>query len=325
VQQIIDIDASCQAFAQSHDGNVDTDSGLGIDGCHHFSPWAESLLPTGRLTDEDRAYLALTSSSPDPQILKCLRLLEASDIPAVWIGAIEAMSTCVGRAPVAWAAVQALYGEVAQRMRSPLADREVEIALAHLVEATTLLEGWVVRVTESYNYVPMGFVQGWWPDYLERVNASMTPEDLRALSETAGGVSETEAMSAVTPPERLAEIYQLSRTIGASANPRLPAATVNESMAGDWDLLFHPNADPERSWTIIQQALENGDGEWLSEHMGTFHSMRDNNWATWAEFAIDGPHAALLRGRIAAWCEENLEDEDERFELMDTLGIDFEE
>lgn len=90
-------------------------------------------------------------------------------------------------------------------------------------------------------------------------------------------------------------------------------------------LLFHPNAEPEKSWVIIQQALESGRGWWLDEYIGEFHSMRDNNWTQFAGFGIDGPHALLLRRRIATWCEENIEDEDERLELLHSIGIDLDE
>lgn len=322
--QLDDINAACLTFSQSHDRDADPFTGLGLYRCVHFGPWAESLLPEGRLSDVQRAKLALDSDGPDRQILACLRLLESSNVPQSWIGAIEAISACEGGARIAvtWAAVEALYGDIADRLSLPLSRHEDAVALGHLVEATTYLENWVTTTdTSAFNYRPMGDVNAWWQDYLDRIDAWVTPNDLHVLSEQAGGATETEALSSITPPERLAEIYRTSQ-FAVVANPRLPASTVNESMADDWDLLFHPNADPERSWTIIRQELEDGNGEDLADHVSReFMDMRDDSWAIWSGFTIDGPHAALLRRRIAAWCRENIEDEDDRDELLEEFGI----
>jgi hypothetical protein len=322
--ELVDFNAACAAFAQSHDRGQDLPIAFGMDACPHFGPWAQQLLPAGHLTDEDRAYQALRTASPDSQLATALVLLERAGVSSSWIGVIEGIAVCDERKPAEWAAVYALYGLVAEYLSRPLHSREDAVALAHLVEATTLFESWVIKDTDSYNYIPMGFVQGWWPAYLEAIDAWVTPADLLALSQAEGGVSETEAQSSVTPPDRLAEIYAASPSVGAGVNPNLPDSFVNAAMAGDLDLLFHPNADPEKSWAVISGLLESGDGEDLAVTMREFENMRDDSWSSFWGYGINGPHATLLRGRIASWCAENINDEDERLELLEMLGIDAE-
>lgn len=48
MQQIIDIDTACRPFAEGHDWNTGTDSGLGIDGCSHFGPCSSIPMPNLR-------------------------------------------------------------------------------------------------------------------------------------------------------------------------------------------------------------------------------------------------------------------------------------
>lgn len=321
---LVDVDDACTAFARTHDWNQDVPTFMGVDACPHFGPWAEALLPANGLTDENRALSKHRDAQPDAHVTRVLVLLEGADVPPAWTGALGALTGCNERQPVAWAAVHALYGVIADRLSAPLEAREDAVSLAHLVEATTLYEAWVIKDTESYNYVPMGTVAVWWQTYLEHIDEWVTADDLQALSEVAGGVSETESMSSVTPPARLTELYAASPSSGVAANSRLPGPTVNASMSSDWNLLFHPNADPEVSWAIIRQALEDGEGEDLASCMQPFDNMRDDSWAAWAEFAVDGPHADLLRGRIAGWCADNMDDGDERDELLDMLGIEAE-
>jgi hypothetical protein len=271
--QAIDIDAACLQFAQSHDPDSDVPSGPELDGCPHFDLWAQDLLSTGHLTDEDRAFLALQSRQPTLQMERALALLARADVPSVWIAALEAVTTTDERKWVEKAAVHALYGLLGSRMSTPVASRDEAVALAH-------------------------------------------------LSELEGGVSIVEALSSVTPPDRLAEMQKRQSWSCAAANPRLPASVVNEAVTDDWSLVFHPNVDAERAWPIILEDLESGGGE-LEQWTRPFDNMRDDGWIAFADFPR-GASAELLRQRIAEWCREHMDEEGSQ-ELLDSLGIEAEE
>lgn len=328
MSDVIDFTAACEAFAATHNWNEDPPTYVGVNDCPHFGPWAESLLGSDSLSDVNRAYLALSAAVPAPPIAvhltDAVALLGQADVPRSWIGAIEGISVATGRGPVSWAAVGAIYGEVARRLHAPMDSRAAALSFAHLVEGAMALAAWCRHDNRAYDDAPNWEFFNWWPHYLDRVNAYLTPKELAALSSLGGGFLATEAMSSVTPPERLAEMYRGDRLLNGPtrANPNLPPALVNQAMKDDWDLLFHPNADPELSWSVIRGILEGGEASVLGEeHMGEFHPGENDSWAAMAGFAVDGPHAPLLRGRIRAWCDENIDDEDERLETLVTLGL----
>lgn len=273
----------------------------------------------GYLGEPTDAYIRSTGLTVDPAVEKCARLLEKADVPANWAPAIRALSVTPDHNDVAFAAVGALYGVAGDRLSAPTNSREEVLPILYVVEAATELEAWAIRDSDSYNTIPMGRVDQWWPYYLRAIDEFATPEDLEELSSVAGFVTETEGLSSLTPPARLVEICGKSAGI-AAANPNLPAEYVNEHL-DNWDLLFHPNADPEKSWEVIHATLEAGDGEDLAMAIQEFDNMRDDGWVAFAGFSTNGPHAELLRGRIRDWITENL-DEDEAEELLSFIGMD---
>lgn len=313
---MVDYNALCVSFGSGHDWSGDASTAIGASSCPHFGPWADAVMAEAGLAVPPPWH------EPDGQLETVIGLLKHANVPDSWAYAIGAISECVDRGQVLWAASHALYGEVAKRLSLPETSRESAIALAYLVEATTLFESWVGNTMNAYNYIPMGFAPGWWPDYIDRIDKWVMAADLLEISKVAGGVSETESFSSLPSAERLKEIYALSPSAGVKENPSLPRELVNSEMETDFDLLFHPNADPEKSWVIISRLLESGDGEDLADSMREFDNMRDDGWTGFAGFAVDGPHAELLRGRIAAWADDNVEDDDEREEFLETLGFE---
>lgn len=314
-----DFEAACVAFAAGHDIDQDVPTVLGIENCPHFDAWVEGLTATGALGEQSEAYIKGTGRTVDPAVEQCARLLEKSDAPGDWAPAIRALSVAPDHRDVSFAAVGAIYGLAADRLSKPTNSREEVLPIMYAVEAAMALEAWAIQDSESYNYVPMGDVQYWWPYYLGAMDEYATAEDLAELSAVAGRVTETEGLSSLTSPARLVEICGLTLGI-AEANPNLPAEHVNGHL-DDWDLLFHPNADPEKSWEVIRATLEAGNGEDLAMAINEFDNMRDDGWVAFAGFSTNGPHAALLRGRIQEWCSENL-DEDEAEELLSLIGLD---
>jgi len=312
----IDFGAACAEFAAGHDIEEDVPTVLGIEKCLHFDVWVKELSISDDLGEQADTYIRGTGRTVDPTVEQCTRLLEKSEVPADWALAIRALSVAPDHRDVSFAAVGALYGVAGDRLSAPTNSREEVLPIMYLVEAAMALEAWAIRDSDSYNYVPMGNVEHWWPYYLRAIDEFATPEDLAELSSVAGGVTETEGLSSVTSPARLVEICGKSAGI-AEANPNLPAEYVNEHL---WDLLFHPNADPEKSWEVIRATLEEDDGEDLAIAMQEFDNMRDDGWMAFAGFSTKGPHAELLRGRIRDWITANL-DEDEAEELLILIGM----
>lgn len=315
----IDFGAACTAFAADHDIDHDVPTVLGIENCPHFNTWVEGLTATGDLREQADAYIQGTGRTMDPAVEQCARLLEKSDAPSNWAPAIRALSVAPVHRDVSFAAVGAIYGLAADRLSKPTNSSEEVLPIMYAVEAAMALEAWAIQDSESYNYVPMGHVDHWWPYYLGAMDEFATAEDLAELSAVAGTVTETEGLSSLTSPDRLIEIYQAISGIGA-ANPNLPGEFVNANL-DDFTLLFHPNADPEKSWEAIRATLEAGDGEDLAMAINEFDNMRDDGWVAFAGFSTNGPHADLLRGRIQEWCSENL-DEAEAEELLSLIGLD---
>lgn len=314
-----DFDAACAAFAAKHDIDEDIQTVLGIDDCPHFDTWVQGLGAAGDLNMRADAYIRDSGHTVSSAIEQCARLLERSDAPANWAPAIRALTVAPDHRDLAFAAVGAVYGLAAARLSKPTNAREDVLPIMYAVEAAMALEAWAIQDSESYNYVPMGHVDHWWPYYLGAMDEFVTVEDLAELSAVAGRVTETEGLSSLTPPARLVEICGLTSGI-AEANPHLPSDYVNKNL-NDFTLLFHPNADPEKSWDIIRASLESGDGEDLTMAINQFDNMRDDGWVAFAGFSTNGPHAELLRGRIQKWCSENL-DEDEAEELLSLIGLD---
>lgn len=315
----IDIENACADFARGHNSEEHEESVVGVQVCRHFGAWVDQLSQNGNLAVDVPAYLTDKSATVDPAIAEVSRLLARANVPASWPLVIEALSVSTERREVIFAAVDALYGVVSDRLRVPTNSREDVLPIMYVVEAVMALEAWAIQDADANNYVPMGDTKYWWPYYITAMDEFVTVEDLAELSRTAGRITETEGLSSVTPPERLVEICEQSFGI-AQANPNLPADYVNAHLA-QWELLFHPNADPEKSWAEIEQALAAGEGEDLANVMIEFNDMKDDGWVAFAGFATNGPHAELLRSRMREWCENNLED-DEKEEMLSILNLD---
>lgn len=315
----VDFDAACAVFAAGHDVDEHEESVVGVPACRHFGQWVDQLAESHDLAVQVPDYLASKNATVAPLIAEVTRLLGRADVPISWPLAIQALSVSDDRREASFAAVDALYGLVSDRLRVPTRSRADVLPIMYLVEAVMSLEAWVIQDAEAFNYVPMGDVKYWWPYYLTAMDEFVSIEDLSELSRTAGRVTETEGLSSLTPATRLVEICQL-RVGLAEANPNLPAEYVNSHLS-NWDLLFHPNADPEESWKVIAAVLEAGDGEDLAMAINEFDNMRDDNWVAFAGFSTEGPHAEYLRDRIKTWCGENL-DAEESEELLSLLGID---
>jgi len=322
VSQLPDFQKAINDFTTGHDRSQDSISEGGFSVCPHFGAWIAGL----DLSADDSATFAAFSASQvegefsDERYISAL--LDHADLPEGWQEAYLWGSIPPVNEEFLYIVKSALYGEVQQRLfHSPPQTPQDALALAYLVEATTGLEAAWINRTSSINYIPMGHLEEWWPKYMFIVDSTLSPSDLAALSETAGSSTESEALSSVVQPERLAKIYSSWSTV-AAANSRLPAEMVNRKLDTDWNLLFHPNADREKAWSVIQGILENGDYEDLGSYMGEFWDMKDGNWFEYSRFAVDSPQALWLKARILEWCDENMDDEDEREEALDFMGIE---
>lgn len=322
MSQLPNIQTTINDFTTGHDRSQDSVSSGGWSVCPHYGEWVEGL---DLSADESAALTAFSvlqaeGDSNDERYINAL--LEHAELPQGWREAYLWGSNPPVNEEFVYIVKSALYGEIDRRLfHTPPQTTQEALALAYLVEGTTGLEAAWINRADAYNYVPMGHLENWWPQYMSIIDSNLAPSDLAALSETAGSATETEALSSVTPPERLAALYARWSTVVA-ANPRLPADLVNQELENDWRLLFHPNADRERSWSVIQQILEDGDHEDLGSCMTAFWDMKDGNWFEFSRFAVDSPQAIWLKTRILEWCNDNIDDEDEREEALELMGVE---
>lgn len=324
LSQLPDIQQAINEFTAQHDRDQDSISEGGFLICPHYGPWIASLGLSTEDIQELTAYSVLQASkAPNEGVdISLAALLDRAELPPGWREAYSWAFIPPVNTDFLFIMKSALYGEIERRLfQTPPQATQDALALAHLVEAATELESVWINLANAGNYLPMGHVEDWWPQYMSMIDSCLSSSDLAALSETAGSVSETEALSALTPPERLASIYGGWSTV-ASANPRLPADLVNRELESDWNLLFHPNADRETAWSLIQEILESGDYEELGFCMREFDQMRDGNWFEFSRFAVDSPQATWLKTKILEWCNNNLDDEDERDEALELMGIE---
>lgn len=319
MERVLNARQEYDRFVEGHFSEADVYTSMGTYSCPHFGPWAQSLVGEDGLTDEQRAAVHLQGHQVTDRTAQVLALLRQAGIPVAWVDTVELVAGPEEDHNLR-KAVFALYGEIGRRLQEPSFTQESARELAFLVEGTLALEALTM---DGGNYVPMGDVTMWWPLYMSQVTAHLTAQDLRELSEVAGGASDTETLSPTTPPERLAEIYTRGGWSAPSANPSLPADVVNAHLEDNWDLLFHPNADVEASWLVLRGILENGEAEdFMGGSAREFENMRDDNWVMFADFYRRGPHSSVLRGRMKTWLVENVEDDDEREELLEELELD---
>lgn len=322
LSQLPDIQQAIHEFTARHDGSQDPDSRVGFSICSHYGPWIDSLGFSTQAIQELTAYSVLQSSKAPNEGVDIAALLDRADLPPGWKEAYSWALIPPVNTDFLYIMKSALYGEIERRLfQAPPQTTQGALALAYLVEAAFALEGVWIDLANAGNYLPMGDVEDWWPQYILIINAHLSASDLAGLSEAIGGVSETESLSSVTPPERLAALYSRAGSV-VEANPRLPAELVNKALEKDWNLLFHPNADREKAWSVIQGILEGGDYEELGFCMIEFDQMRDSNWFEFSRFAVDSPQALWLKTKILQWCNDNIDDEDEKEEALDLMGIE---
>jgi hypothetical protein len=322
MSSLADIEAASQEFASGHSFDQDVwSTSMGMHLCPHFGPWITDLAPVN--SEEWSAFSALTPGMPSNSATAALASLQMAELPPGWMQSLTWALKTAPASEFVGIAIGALYGLVAQRLyESPPTQASDVRALVYLVEGTVEFEYAYIEAIDSINYVPMGNVEVWWRDYLSTVDATLTDADLRQVSQARGGACETEMLSSLTPGDRLVELYKgsgVSSTL--AANPNLPADLVNEQMKDDWSLLFHPNADRDRSWEIIQGVLEDGEYEDLANSTMEFGNMRDDNWYAWSGFGTASPQAQWLKDRMRQWIEENMDDDDEREEALEMLGV----
>ncbi len=322
MSRIPDIQKVITDFTNSHDSSQDPDSSVGLSVCPHYGEWVAGLDLSADDSAALTAFSALQAEQNSGYERHTSALLDLADLPAGWREAYLWGSNRPVNEEFVYIVKRALYGEVERRLfhNTPKTPREA-LALAYLVEATTGLEAAWINRNNRQNYLPMGHLEDWWPQYMSIIDSLLSAGDLAALSEIAGSTTETEALSTVTPPERLAALYAQSTV--AAANPRLPADLVNEELENDWRLLFHPNAERGKSWSVIQQIIEDGDYEDLGSCMIEFNDTKDYDWFEFSRFAVDSPQAIWLKTKILDWCNDNLDDEGEREEALELMGIEW--
>ena len=315
----VEIWETIQDFITRHDGTHDAVSPGGFSTCSHFGPWIAGFdnpsVDFANTSDQETA----NSKEDQNSIQNIGHLLEHADLPDGWAAACSWSLNPTVSTDFQRIITCALYGEIDSRVfTNPPRTVQEALALTYLVEATVWQEA--AWMAPAGNYIPMGDVHQWWPRYMSIVDRFLTRQDLQQLSETAGGCTYTESMSSLTPPDRLIEIYQeFAPTFGVTANQHLPSEFVNENMETDVDLLFHPNADPDHAWEIVQALLEDREIDDLMNAIYEFDNMREGNWFHFSGFATHSPQAAAMHQRIRQWCSDNIEDDDERSELLEEL------
>ena len=262
MSQLPDIQQSIQEFTTVHDISRDPDSRVGFSICPHYGPWIDSLGFSTEEIQELTAYSVLQASRAPNEGVDIAALLDRADLPQGWKEAYSWAFIPPVNTDFLYIMKSALYGEIERRLfQAPPQTTQGALALAYLVEAAIELEGVWIDLANAGNYLPMGHVEDWWPQYISIINAHLSASDLVGISDAIGGVSETESLSSVTTPERLAVLYARHSTL-AAVNPRLPADLVNNELERDWNLLFHPNADREKAWSVIEGILESGSSDY---------------------------------------------------------------
>lgn len=298
---------------------------MGVLTCPHFGPWVDAIAAVPDNVDGLASFVVLGGSEPSDTIGAAIAALGLSHLPTGWIEILRWAGR--NQAPIDFvaSAVGALYGVIEQRLSGEAISFPVDAqALAYLVEGTMAFETEFIEA-DNHNYVPMGQPESWWPAYLSIIDASCSASDLRKVSAVFGGICVTETLSTRTPTERLRDIYYTRGwSTTASANANLPTDLVNQEMENNWNLLFHPKAELDRSWRIIEAALESHEFEELGFVMLEFQNMRDGNWFELSGFATRSPQAVWLMERMRQWVFANVEDEDEVEEALELLGIDSE-
>jgi len=318
------LDQAVANFVSDHDfANDPRSQRLGTGLCPHLGPWITDVTATISSAEQFAELASRIQDEPSDPAKASLVALHRADLPAGWA---EVLTWAVKADPAGefvLIAIGALYGLVEERLYGSDTSSPSDVkSLVYLVEGVAGFEYAYIEASNSQNYIPLGDADIWWPDYMSVVNTSLTHADLREISDTLGDACDTEMLSILTPGDRLAELsstYPHSSVVAANAN--LPSNIVNERMKDDWALLFHPNANKDRSWEIIQGILSDGSYEDLGYYMYEFSNLRDDNWFALSGFASTSPQALWLKERMKQWIEANIDDEYEQAEMFEMLGI----
>jgi hypothetical protein len=314
------IDAALLDYNDHRGGDVELRH-MRVEGCLHFQDFVTACMSHFHSSDSLAAFVALQSQELDRQALEAIALLSEAGLPDGWIPAIKVVMMQpfeVTLPPVPLVSV--LYVELERRIfGSPPQTREGAIQLAFLAAGATGLDYWYWDKTDWIHAIPTPNIDLWWPRCQALVDAYVSAEDLRRVSTLNGGGSDVEALSAVTAPGRLVELYQTWSGSAVAANPNLPREFVHEEMVNDVNLIFHPSADIERAWSVLEEILMRD--PWVLEGISReFEDMLNDDWFQMSRFAVDSDQAVALKQRAAGWSQLNIEDEVERRSVMDLLG-----
>jgi hypothetical protein len=293
-------------FLRNHSADDDEWSDVVGLPCHHFAAFLAALPVDDGTHTPAQAELGVLS--PLSQFLAHSGLSES------WIVSFSLVEWGENLRVARWSYLRALYGVVESRLLTKSDSCVAALELANLVETVVGLELDLVKESEAFHYAPRWDL--WWKQYMEMIDACLTAPDLESLSSRSGYPTYTESMSSVTKPARLAELHRLApdADTGVAANASLPADVVNQAVEHDTRLLFHPNVEPSRSWTIIESLLNSGEDP--LDLVASFDNFRDDTWVEFAAFHTHGPLAEELRAKIADWCRENeLDDLDDEIRL----------
>jgi hypothetical protein len=291
-----------------------------VDGCSHFQGFVTACMSLLQSSESLAAVVALESQDLDPEALQAIALLSEAGLPDGWIPAIKIVMMQAGEITWPVPLVSALYAEVERRVfSSPPVTREGAVQLAFLVEGASAVDYWYRKRVNWVNYVPTPNIELWWPRYQALVDEYVYAEDLARVSAVNGGGSDIEALSSVTAPDRLIELYGAWSASAVAANPNLPREFVHQEMVNDSNLIFHPSADIDQAWSALQEILTRDPWD-LDGVAREFEDMLNDDWFQMSRFAVDSDQAIALRARARVWCEDNIEDEEERDSIMELLG-----
>lgn len=314
--------AALGAALAEHDWSEDSDTVLGTVSCKHWASWADDFFDLDLIAESSAAEREV-----GPLLATAQALLTSAGVPESWQRLAEGLPglEATVRSQGVRSLRSALNGHFAELLTRDEHDRSIAKSLAYTFESTNFLDDWLVTVDNDHNYIPQWGIERWIDPYFRVINTHSTPDDLRALSRVTGDrMCITEAWSVHPDPSEVVAVQPDAAGTYYSVAPNLPAEFVNSHLAENGDLLFHPNADVELSWAVLEEVLRD-EPDVAVDLMSAFSNLRDDGWPRLLGYAINGPLAEPLRQRISEWCDE---DPDDRLpileEILEEAGLDAE-